>query len=163
MKYLIGVLTAVIVGLGGLLGGYRLGEHNASAATTTAAAAAGTGVAGGAGGGLAGGGGQGARLACPSPGATPQGGNIVGTVTKVEGNKITVHNDRCGTDATVTLADRALVSKVVNGVASDVTNGIQVQVRGRAGTDGTLQAQSVTIIPPGFSLGGAGGAAAGGG
>jgi hypothetical protein len=44
-----------------------------------------------------------------------------------------------------------------------VTNGVQVQVRSRAGTDGTLQAQSVTIVPPGFSLGGAGGAAAGGG
>ncbi len=73
------------------------------------------------------------------------GGGIVGTITKVEGNKITV-TQRDGTTATVVTSSDTTVSKTVSGSQSDLTPGTTIAVRGTT-ADGQTTAQNITVNP----------------
>ena len=88
------------------------------------------------------------------------GGGVVGTVSKVEGNTITV-TQRDGTTSTVVVPSGTTISKTVSGALSDLTAGTTIAVRGTT-ADGKTTAESVTINPanglgggPGFGGSGA--------
>ena len=86
------------------------------------------------------------------------GGGVFGTITKIEGNTITV-TQRDGTTATVVLSSDTTVSKTVSGSVSDLTAGTSIAVRGTT-ADGKTTAESVTINPANggaFGPGGFGG------
>ena len=73
------------------------------------------------------------------------GGGVVGTVSKVDGNTITV-TQRDGTTATVVMSSDTAVSKTVSGTASDLTASTSIAVRGTT-VDGKTTAQSITVNP----------------
>ena len=85
------------------------------------------------------------------------GGGVVGTVTKVDENTVTL-TQRDGTTATVVVPSGTTVSKTVSGSLSDVTAGTTIAVRGTT-ADGKTTAESITINPAngaGFGPGGLG-------
>ncbi len=84
------------------------------------------------------------------------GGGVFGTVSKVNGDTITV-TQADGSTATVVVPSGTTISKTVSGSLADLTTGTSIVVRGTT-ADGKTTAQSVTITPPG----GAGGFGAGG-
>jgi hypothetical protein len=90
----------------------------------------------------------------------PGGGGVFGTVTKVEGNTVTV-SQRDGTTSTVEVPSGTTIEKTVSGSLADLKPGTSIAVRGTT-ADGKTTAQSVTINPAnGFLGGGFGGRAQG--
>lgn len=149
------VALAILTGLlGGFYGGYRVGNGRAAAATASPAAHA---LPAGKGAGPSTDKGAGAvqQAPCPSPGAAPAPGPalVTGTVTKVVGTAVTVHDTRCNTDVAVTLDASAQIRKSVSGQAADIQENQIVSVQGQRQGDGSLRARSVTLVPPGANPG----------
>jgi hypothetical protein len=83
-----------------------------------------------------------------------QGGGVFGTVTKVDGNTVTV-TQRDGSTATVVIPSTATISKTDSGTIADLKPGTSVVVRGTT-ANGTTTAQNVTIAPAGSTAGAVG-------
>ena len=161
IKLPIAALVVIVGLLGGFYGGYKVGGGGttASAASTTGTRTAGTGL----------GGGRGLAAACPSPGATPAASasaaaarrGATGTVTNLTNTSLTVHDTRCNTDVKVTFNPSVIVRKTVVGQSSDLQESETITVTGTREADGSIKANSITIVPAG-SAGFGGGAANGG-
>jgi hypothetical protein len=124
-------LTAGLVVVIGILGGFYFGAkygqgHPAPASSPAAATSQGTGGGGG--------------VIAPA---------AAGAITAVNGNTITVHDRQSGKDVRVDVS-AARISKTTQGTSSDLTQNENVTVIGQAGSDGTVTAQTIAI-------GGAGG------
>ena len=163
IKYPIAALIVVVALLGGFYGGYKIGGGGtASAASPTA-----TGSGRTAGNGF--GAGRGLAAACPSPGATPAASasaaaarrGATGTVTNLTNNSFTIHDTRCNTDVKVTFDQSVIVRKTVVGQSSDLQETETITVTGTREADGSIKANSISIVPAG-SAGFGGGAANGG-
>ena len=164
IKLPIAALVVVVALLGGFYGGYKLGGGG------TAAAASSTGTSSKNTTGFTGGGRQ--FAACPSASnaasAAPSGAlrrGASGTVTNLSSNSLTVHDARCNTDVKVTFDQSVIVRKLVLGQASDLQENDTVTVTGTRQADGSVKANSITVVPAGSGggfFGGAGGATNGG-
>ena len=168
---IVGVILAAFALAGGAFwGGMNVGQAQAnSAAQNTRNFFASRGVdpnnatgAAGAGGGFFGGGGGGAGGQGGAGGAGgARGGQrgAVGTVTKVEGNTITM-TDQQGRTVTVNLANNTPIVKTVLGTSSDIKAGTRILVAGARSGD-NVSATQITIadMPSGVSnpFGGFGG------
>ena len=162
IKLPIAALVVVIGLLGGFYGGYKVGGGGTTAnaaASTTGTRTAGNGL----------GGGRGVAAACPSPGASPSASasasgaaarrGASGTVANLTNNSLTVHDARCNTDVKITFDQSVIVRKSVIGQASDLQESETVTVTGTREADGSIKANSITIVPAGSGgFGGFGGA-----
>lgn len=74
------------------------------------------------------------------------GGFVNGTVLKMDNTSITVQS-RDGTSRIVFLSDMTKIQKSVEGTVSDLSIGKQVRVTGKQGSDGTVAADNVQILP----------------
>jgi hypothetical protein len=139
------VALIVTVGiLGGFYGGYRIGQRNASAATTQTPAQRQGGFPGGT-----------ANCSTASPTGTPQQGRgrgTAGTVTALDNGRLTVR-DRCGTEVKVTFDPNVPVRKTVAGQPGDLQENQNVTVQGQMQPDGSLRASAITIVPAGANFG----------
>jgi len=140
-------LTAGMIVVIGVLGGFYLGAkygqgHPTPSATPVAATTSGAGTGTGrfAGGGAGFGGGAGGGGIAPA---------VAGTVTAVNGTTITV-TDRTGRAVKVDVSG-ARITRTQQGTAADLTENATVTVVGQTGADGTVTAQTVAI---GGGLGG---------
>lgn len=165
IKLPIAALVVIVGLLGGFYGGYKVGGGG----TTASAAAATTGTRT-AGNGF--GGGRGVAAACPSPGATPAASpsgaaarrGATGTIANLTSNSLTIHDTRCNTDVKITFDQSVIVRKTVVGQASDLQESETVTVTGTRQADGSIKANSISIVPAGSAgFGGFGGGAANGG
>ena len=164
IKLPIAALVVIVGLLGGFYGGYKVGGGG-----TTASAAASTNGTRTAGNGL--GGGRGLAAACPSPGATPAASasaaarrGATGTIANLTNNSLTVHDTRCNTDVKITFDPSVIVRKTVVGQASDLQETETITVTGTRQADGSIKANSISIVPAGSAgFGGFGGGAANGG
>jgi hypothetical protein len=129
MQKVIAGLVVVV----GVLAGFYAGAKFGSAHSTASAASTGTAASPSAG-TRTGGGGNGGF------GAPAAAGQIVATAD----GSITVHDRTTGKDVKVTLAN-ARISKTVQGTAADLTQNQTVTVVGQAGSDGTVNAQVVSV------------------
>jgi|SRR5579859_1348664 len=140
MKVLVVALAIVVGILGGFYGGYKVGQNNVSAASSSS-----TGNRGG--GQFPNGRGAFAAGGCPSPGAaSPSPGSLAlarGTVTNLSSTSMTVSLPGC--DVTVKLTTTTSVSKNVAGSTSDLADNQMVIVAGTRQADGSIVAQSVQI------------------
>ncbi|TMD42983.1 MAG: hypothetical protein E6I88_02725 [Chloroflexi bacterium] len=165
IKLPIAALVIVVALLGGFYGGYKIGGGG-----TANAAAANNGTGNANRGGATGFGGR-LAAACPSPGASPSAAasgaaarrGATGTVTNLTSNSLTVHDARCNTDVKVTFDPSVIVRKTVVGQSSDLQESQNVTVVGTRQADGTVKANSITIVPAGAGAGGFGGFGAGAG
>ena len=145
MNTLTAGLIAVIALLGGFYGGfkYESGKIPTAAAATTSGTAprtatgAGTGATGA--GGFAGGGGAGG-------GGFAGGRANAGTVANLTASGFTLHSAN-GTDTKVTFGPDATVRKTVAGQLSDLSNSVTVTVTGTRDSSGNLVATTITIVP----------------
>jgi hypothetical protein len=165
IKLPIAALVVVVALLGGFYGGYKIGgggTASAANATTTGTGRLGNGAAGG----------RGVAAACPSPNASPSASasgaaarrGTSGTVTNLTSNSLTVHDARCSTDVKVTFDQSVIVRKTVVGQSSDLQENATITVTGTREADGSIKANSITIVPAGAGgFGGFGGAGANGG
>ncbi len=162
IKLPIAALVVIVGLLGGFYGGYKVGGGGTTA--NAAASANGTRTAGN---GL--GGGRGLPAACPSPNASPAPSasgaaarrGATGTVANLTSNSLTIHDTRCNTDVKVTFDPSVIVRKTVVGQSSDLEESETVAVTGTRQADGSIKANTITIVPAG-SAGFGGGAANGG-
>jgi hypothetical protein len=164
IKLPIAALVVIIGLLGGFYGGYKVGGGGATASAanaTTGNRTAGTGLNGGRG-----------QAACPSPGATPAASasgaaarrGATGTIANLTSNSLTIHDARCNTDVKITFDQSVIVRKAVIGQASDLQESDTVSVTGTRQADGSIKANSITIVPAGSAgFGGFGGGAGNGG
>ena len=164
IKLPIAALVVIVGLLGGFYGGYKVGGGG-----TTASAAATTGTRTGANGFA---GGRGLAAVCPSPGATPAASasgaaarrGATGTIANLTTNSFTIHDARCNADVKVTFDQSVIVRKTVVGQASDLQETETITVTGTRQADGSIKANSISIVPAGSGgFGGFGGAAATGG
>ena len=121
------------------------GGAGAARTTTTASGAAGAAVGAGAGG----------------PGGA--GGGLVGQVTAVSGNTLTV-TDASGNAVKVNIAAQAVITRTSTATAADIKTGDYVTVQGPTGADGATTANRIVdsgSTPPAGGRPGAGGAAGG--
>ncbi len=162
IKLPIAVLIAAVALLGGFYGGYKTGQGGGSSSGTAFAQTAGN----------AGRSGAGISFACPSPGASPPGASpspgarairrgTTGVISSLTTSSFTVHDARCNTDTKVTFDQSVIVRKTVDGQASDLQENQSVAVQGQRQADGSVKANTITIVPAGGGFGGLGGAAAG--
>jgi Domain of unknown function (DUF5666) len=158
IKLPIAALIAAVALLGGFYGGYKTGQTSGSSTGTAFAQGAGTGTRSG----------NGTAFACPSPGAPAPspGGRAIrrgtsGVVTSLTANSFTVHDARCNTDTKVSFDQSVIIRKTVDGQASDLQENQSVAVQGQRQADGSVKANTITIVPAGGGFGGAGGGAAG--
>ncbi|MBW8803224.1 MAG: hypothetical protein JF587_05110 [Catenulisporales bacterium] len=140
-------LIGVVLAVGGFVGGIAVGKSNASTsnknANTNAAGAARTrGGFGGTGGASGGTSGQFAR-----------GGTVTGTVTAVNGTKLTV-TDATGKQVTVDTSDQTTITIGKTGSLSDLAAGTSVTVIGTPGSNGAITARSVISGIPNLGFGG---------
>lgn len=140
---LLGLVAVFGLGLGMAFGGGVLYGRTTAAPAPTAATAAAAPSSLGALGGAGGAGGTGASQA----GAAGRGGLLVGVIEKVEGSTLTVRTPQ-GT-STVNLAADTEVRQTVPAQTADLKPGLTVTVTGTTGTDGSMQARTVTITPAG--------------
>ncbi|HET9848763.1 MAG TPA: hypothetical protein VFR68_09450 [Candidatus Dormibacteraeota bacterium] len=164
IKLPIAALVVVVALLGGFYGGYKIGGGG------TAAAASSTGTNSKNSTGFTGGGRQ--FAACPTASnaasAAPSGAvrrGASGTVTNLTSNSLTLHDARCNTDVKVTFDQSVIIRKMVLGQASDLQESQTVTVAGTRQADGSVKANSITIVPAGSAggfFGGAGGGTNGG-
>ena len=145
MKPYIVALLVVVGVLGGFYGGYRTGQNNVSASTTSNQSARTGNLGGGFGGGGRGGGGFG--NACPSPGApspSPGGSAFAGgTITDVTSSSFTITSAAC--EIKVEFGNTVQVSKTVTGTTSDLKDNMTVTVVGTRQPDGSIKATQIQI------------------
>ena len=138
------VALAVLVGiLAGFYGGYKVGQSNVSAATSTSNRSASQ--RGSTSGGFVPGRGT-LTSVCPSPGSTPAAGTQAlarGTVTNLTATSMTVTNAQCS--VTVTFASSTAVQKQETGSVSDLADNQTVTVTGTRGSDGSVTAVTIQI------------------
>jgi len=150
-SYVIALLLVVGV-LAGFYGGYKLGQNNVSAKTTTANGTTRTGNPGGFAGG-----GRGVAAVCPSPGApSPSPGSQAvarGTITSLTSSSLTISNTSC--DVKVVFGNTAQVSKTVAGNTSDLKDNITVTIIGMRQADGSIKATTIQIGGGALNPGGA--------
>jgi hypothetical protein len=142
MKTYVLALVVVVAVLGGFYGGYKVGQNNVSASTSTAGNRTNTGS-----GSNAFTGGRGAGAVCPSPGATP----AAGTVSVARGTSMTVTNTSC--DVKVTFGPTVTISKQALGSTSDLQDNQTVTITGTRQADGSILAQTIQIGPAGGGAG----------
>jgi hypothetical protein len=82
-------------------------------------------------------------------------------VTNLTNTSMTVHDARCNIDVKVTFDQSVIVRKTVVGAASDLQESQNVTVIGTREADGSVKANSITIVPTGAG-GGFGGFGGGG-
>jgi hypothetical protein len=146
MKTYVIALVVVVAVLGGFYGGYKVGQNNVSASTSTPGSRtnAGSGSNGFTGRGAAG-------AVCPSPGATPAAAGSVsvarGTVANLGGTSMTVTNTSC--DVKVTFGPTVTISKQALGSTSDLQDNQTVTITGTRQADGSILAQTIQIGPAG--------------
>jgi hypothetical protein len=149
MNNLTAGLIVVIALLGGFYGGFRYesGKVPTAAAATTSGTAprTATGSGAAAGGGAAGGGFAGGGGGAGGGGFAGARGNA-GTITNLTATGFTLHG-ATGTDTTVTFAPNATVRKTVAGQLSDLSNSVTVTVTGTRDSSGNLVATAITIVP----------------
>ena len=99
----------------------------------------------------------------PEPGSganSPPGGGLTGTIQQLDGSALTVTTPQG--EAQVIVAGSTTIHQVVPANGEDLSAGETVRVIGQRGDDGTIEAQSIIIIPEGaanlFSAGGRRGA-----
>ena len=154
------IALAVLIGvLGGFYGGYKVGQNNVSASSTSG----GTRVSN-AGGSSLNAGGRGFGAVCPSPGATPpptgSQGLARGTVTNLSGASMTVTNTNC--DVKVTFGPTVTIQKQVLGSTVDLQDNLTVTITGTRQADGSILAQTIVIgTGGGVRTGGGGGTGTG--
>ncbi|WP_329070798.1 hypothetical protein [Amycolatopsis sp. NBC_01480] len=146
---LAGLLVIALSFAGGAWTHSALGSSSATARTGgTAGGARGTGAGTGTGTGTGTGAGQpSAGQGFGAGGARGAAGRgTVGTVEKVDGTTVTLKTTQ-GTDVTVSTSDSTTVGLTQPGKLSDLKPGATVTVQGRAGTDGTVAAQTIVQQP----------------
>ena len=159
MRNVILALVLVVGILAGFYGGYKVGQNNVAAASSSTSnnsarqrtATNGTFAPG-----------RGANAAvCPTPGTASSAGSPVltrGTVTNLSATSMTVSNTSCS--VTITFAPSTRVQKQVTGSVSDLANNQTVTVTGTPGPNGSVTAVTIQITPAGgFTRPGAGAAA----
>jgi hypothetical protein len=134
-------LTAGLIVLVGILGGFYVGArygqgHPTVTASPTPTTGAGAGAAF-AGGGLGGAGGGGG-------GGVAAGNATFGTITAVSGDTITIHDARNNRDVKVNVSS-ARITKTGDGTPADLTQNQTVTVVGQAGSDGVVTATTIAI------------------
>lgn len=163
MKSYVVALLVVVGILAGFYGGYKFGQNNVSANTTTRSSLSRAGSAGNAGNAGAFTGGRGLGAVCPSPGApTPATGSQAlarGSVTDLASSSLTVTNTNC--DVKVTFGPTVTITKTVAGSTSDLQDNQTVTITGTRRADGSIQATTIVIGGGGFRIGGGAGAGAG--
>jgi hypothetical protein len=145
MKTYVVALVVVVAVLGGFYGGYKVGQNNVSASTSTAGNRTNAGS-----GSNAFTGGRGAGAVCPSPGATPAAGTVSvarGTVANLGGTSMTVTNTSC--EVKVTFGPTVSISKQALGSTSDLQDNQTVTITGTRQADGSILAQTIQIGPAG--------------
>jgi hypothetical protein len=159
IKLPVAALVIVVALLAGFYGGYKVGGGGVAAAASTAGTANRTANGAGARGGFA---------ACPTTSATPAPSasgaaarrGATGTITNLTSNSLTVHDSRCNTDEKVSFEQSVIVRKMVIGQASDLQENETITVTGTRQPDGSIKANSITIVPAGSggfgSVGGGG-------
>ncbi len=86
----------------------------------------------------------------PEPGSrasSPTGDGLTGTIQQLDGGALTVTSPQG--EAQVTVASSTTIQQVVPATAEDLSAGETVRVIGQRGDDGTIEAQSIIIIPEG--------------
>ena len=139
-------IAAVVIAvalLGGFYGGLKIGQSNASASNNSANT---TGSGGRTGtGGFAGFG----AAACTAPSANASGTAprraTTGTITAVNGNTLTIHDQRCNTTVTVTFDQSVIIRKTVDGSTSDLQPNTTVAVTGTRQSNGSIKANTITL------------------
>ncbi len=159
IKLPIAALIAAVALLGGFYGGYKTGQAGGSSSGTAFAQTAGN----------AGRSGAGITFACPSPGASsstsasPSPGaravrrGTTGVISSLTTSSFTVHDARCNTDTKVTFDQSVIVRKTVDGQASDLQESQSVAVQGQRQADGSVKANTITIVPANGGFGGVAG------
>jgi hypothetical protein len=145
MKTYVVALVVIVGVLGGFYGGYKVGQNNVSASTSTVGTRTNAGS-----GSNAFTGGRGVGAVCPSPGATPAAGTAGvarGTVTNLAGTSMTVTNTSC--DVKVTFGPTVTISKQALGSTGDLQDNQTVTITGTRQADGSILAQSIQIGPAG--------------
>jgi hypothetical protein len=145
MKTYVVALVVIVGVLGGFYGGYKVGQNNVSASTSTAGSRTNAGS-----GSNSFTGGRGVGAVCPSPGATPAAGTAGvarGTVTNLAGTSMTVTNTSC--DVKVTFGPTVTISKQALGSTSDLQDNQTVTITGTRQPDGSILAQTIQIGPAG--------------
>lgn len=89
------------------------------------------------------------------------GGGLTGTIEKVEGNTVTVNTTQ-GT-LLATIGDDTIIQKTVEVTSAELTEGTRVTVAGARAEDGTVQANTIFVVPEGTDGFGGGGFRGGGG
>jgi hypothetical protein len=156
-------LTAALIVVIGILGGFYVGAkygqgHPTAAASSNAAAAGGGGTGAGAGAFArgAGGAGGGAGAFGGGAGAGAAGANAtLGTITAVSGDTITVVNPRTNASVKVNVSS-ARITKTVDGSPADLTQNQTVTIIGQTGSDGVVTATTIAVGTTGFGGRGAG-------
>lgn len=153
MKTYVIALLVVVGVLAGFYGGFKVGQNNVSASTSTAQRSA-TRTPGNFG-GFAGGGTR-ANAVCPSPGApSPSPGSQAvarGTIGDLTSSSMTVTNTSC--DVKIVFGNTVQVSKNVAGNTSDLKDNITVTIIGTRQADGSIKATTIQIgsaTPSGLS------------
>jgi hypothetical protein len=152
-RTLVSALALLIAALGGFYAGYKLSQ---SRQPTLAAAAQSTSAGGGTGGARAAAGGGGGAAGQGQRGA---GRNLTtGSITQVGDGFVVVHDRATGKDVKVTLGSSTRITKTVSGAPSDLQKDVTVAVQGSTGSDGTVSATGITVVPAGAGgfLGGGG-------
>ena len=147
MSNLTAGIVVVIALLGGFYGGFRYESGKVPA--TTAAAAAGTGTAAtgrGANGAGAGGGAGFAGAAGGGAGGAFAGRGGAGTITNLTATGFTLHSAN-GTDIKVTFGSSATVRMTVAGQLTDLKDNLNVTVTGARDASGNITATAITIVP----------------
>ncbi len=162
MRNLTIALGLLIFGLGGFYGGAKYEAAKLPATPTltgagTAAGLAGNGTAAGRGGstpGTGNAGGTGTGFGGGGNGGGGFGGRgTFGQITAINGDTLTVQ-DAQGNQIKVQLQPNTTVTKSVQGAKSDLSTGATVTVAGQRGSDGTVTANAITIVPAGSGPGG---------
>lgn len=159
VKLPIAALIAAVTLLGGFYGGYKTGQNTGSSSGTAFAQTGGNAARSGAGG---------IALACPSPGVSPSPGarairrGTTGVISSLTATSFTVHDSRCNTDTRVTFDQSVIIRKTVDGQVLDLQETETVAVQGQRQSDGSVKANTITIVPANGGFGGLGSAGSGG-
>jgi hypothetical protein len=156
MRNLTIALGLLIFGLGGFYGGAKFEATKVPATPTLTNAGANAGLNGA---GANGGRGPNAGTSGGAGTTTGSGGGgfvargTFGQITAINGDTLTLQ-DAQGNQIKVQLQPNTTLSKSVQGAKSDLTTGITVTVAGQRGSDGTVTANAITIVPAGTGPGG---------
>jgi hypothetical protein len=148
MSNLTAGIVVVIALLGGFYGGFRYesGKVPAAAAASTGTAATGTTGRGANGTGTGGGAGFAGGGAAGGAGGGFAGRGGVGTITNLTSTGFTLHSAN-GTDIKVTFGSSATVRMTVAGQLTDLKDNVTVTVTGARDASGNITATAITIVP----------------